>query len=832
MALTATLPDVSDNSRIVDVPSSGGGFISGLAQFGQQAIGSLATGQAYRDKKNLEAAQNDTAQAIQDDFKSAQSQLNPVPQDAIGATQRVVTAQQAANNGSLPQAAVDLHLESTIDDLYAKHPENKAAIATYMQSQGLDHYLFRDVKANIAAADDAVTQKRQAEDIAYNSAVRGGLINPSTATRQEGITLGQQYMALETQQKMATEQLANANVRSEISERDRKASLDAGNKNLVSSIIGDAGLRVGVLTDNLSVLSQEALSDPTGQKHTILKQAIPAIQQGIQTAKAAAIGQVYASGGGKDQADAVGQYYDAQAEGISKVWTGDLSKDSLNHQTVQGMQDQLSISAAQAFPIWSELGKLPGMANALPLMFGGDPAHALPKDVQASLTKELSGYSVGTPDGQFHLARAASILQGQLKLSDLSLPAAQKLIGTVNTAVVGNGKAIQAGDKTLATTQPFLNGLGQITDAAFQLTPGTNQASQLQASNLLSDRDTVNGLVTLARDKDQSATALPVVLSLNATAQKGILVAKTGDWQHNTGSLQTLRWNPTNQTVEQVLNEDAYQQYVRQAQTNAKQQYGSAASSDLNAQIAPVLTRQQVMAHTDDTLATRAKTINNYLDTFTRTYAVNPNNPPGITPKQAREAAFNGVPLDRQDPTTGKPIADFGTRVSALESQAATSTIQTVTNNAADRSKPLNEQNGMKTFTGAGYPANVAAGIVGNLDHESGYNPSNTAGDGGASHGIAQWNGDRLAELHSFAANQGKPWNDIDVQHQFILHELDIHPTWKAAITSTKTPEEAARAFNHYFEQSADEQSGNTAALQSRAANARRVYNTYAQAGQ
>ena len=69
-----------------------------------------------------------------------------------------------------------------------------------------------------------------------------------------------------------------------------------------------------------------------------------------------------------------------------------------------------------------------------------------------------------------------------------------------------------------------------------------------------------------------------------------------------------------------------------------------------------------------------------------------------------------------------------------------------------------------------------AAGIVGNLNRESklntgALNPGDGT-DGSDSIGIAQWNSTRANNLKSYANSQGKSWKSLNVQTDFIVHEL------------------------------------------------------------
>ncbi|KJC35651.1 hypothetical protein UP09_30985 [Bradyrhizobium sp. LTSP885] len=101
-------------------------------------------------------------------------------------------------------------------------------------------------------------------------------------------------------------------------------------------------------------------------------------------------------------------------------------------------------------------------------------------------------------------------------------------------------------------------------------------------------------------------------------------------------------------------------------------------------------------------------------------------------------------------------------------------------------------------FVGKGYTQEQAAGIVGNLVHESGLDPA-ASGDNGTSGGLAQFHNERLKALQAFAAERGKPATDFQTQLEFVDHEL--HTTegrTLAKLQAAKTPEDAAGAFIDY----------------------------------
>lgn len=76
-----------------------------------------------------------------------------------------------------------------------------------------------------------------------------------------------------------------------------------------------------------------------------------------------------------------------------------------------------------------------------------------------------------------------------------------------------------------------------------------------------------------------------------------------------------------------------------------------------------------------------------------------------------------------------------------------------------------------------GLPEHIADGFVMNFQDESGLNPGINEiepivpGSRGG-FGLSQWTGPRRKELEAFAAAQGKPVNDVDLQLDFLMQEL------------------------------------------------------------
>lgn len=109
----------------------------------------------------------------------------------------------------------------------------------------------------------------------------------------------------------------------------------------------------------------------------------------------------------------------------------------------------------------------------------------------------------------------------------------------------------------------------------------------------------------------------------------------------------------------------------------------------------------------------------------------------------------------------------------------------------------------MRFLVGKNLTTEQVAGIAGNLQRESNFNPTDINPSSGA-YGIAQWLGGRKDELQSKAN-----YSDLSVQLDFMWEELNgDESNALSKLQSTSTPEEAALSFEKFYERSGDTASG------------------------
>lgn len=73
---------------------------------------------------------------------------------------------------------------------------------------------------------------------------------------------------------------------------------------------------------------------------------------------------------------------------------------------------------------------------------------------------------------------------------------------------------------------------------------------------------------------------------------------------------------------------------------------------------------------------------------------------------------------------------------------------------------------------GAGYSEIATAAAMGNIQHESGFDPSTIEGGSGIGFGLVQWSYGRRTAMENYARSKGKNPSDVGVQIEYLLQEL------------------------------------------------------------
>ena len=116
---------------------------------------------------------------------------------------------------------------------------------------------------------------------------------------------------------------------------------------------------------------------------------------------------------------------------------------------------------------------------------------------------------------------------------------------------------------------------------------------------------------------------------------------------------------------------------------------------------------------------------------------------------------------------------------------------------------------------GAGYSKEAAAGVLGNIEAESGFDPNIIEGGTGIGFGLCQWSYGRRTQIEQYAASKGKEPGDLNTQIEFLIAEItpgggadgfanyqlvEYNGYSPSDWENASTPEDAAIAFCWSFE--------------------------------
>lgn len=160
----------------------------------------------------------------------------------------------------------------------------------------------------------------------------------------------------------------------------------------------------------------------------------------------------------------------------------------------------------------------------------------------------------------------------------------------------------------------------------------------------------------------------------------------------------------------------------------------------------------------------------------------------------AEGVTSSGIPIVKKNPT---PI-ELQSRMTMGYTPVEES--QQQTHSSVGKGVVGDKKKAMDFFISKGLSAHAAAGIVGNLMHESSLN-TGAVGDKNTSIGIAQWHLDRADKLKTFAKRRGTDWKDFDTQLEFLLHELNTdYSGVLSKLMSAKNSDQASDIFLEEFE--------------------------------
>lgn len=785
-SLTGTLETVNSGKPVTEGKKVASSFIGGLSDWATKAVSvaapAIAQAGSDRLKSNVTKTMFDTI-------------LGP------GGADELKAVQDAESQGSVPVGTSNTRIEAAARTALKNHPGREFEVVKVFSDLGMTPAILQNF--NFQMAQEAAGQK-------------GVIYNTETALKAASDA------GFDVQPNNLAEAEAYG-LRALIAENDYKRALDFAR---ASSGGGSSTGNTSASKTTAQLVSSTALSAWYTRSEPILVTARAMVISAGDDAQQQAMmvklrPQLYAameaefrniqgsmSAAGIMDADAlkdVQTRFDADRKAIDDLFNASFVQ---NEQTLKILQDGFALDSRTALSTYSLLKEVVGQPTVNSI-FQGDFLSSLPAETRQNFTQELNAFAKTTTmvglnakaAGAMHMTNLIKIWKGETKLSELTSSDAQKrLMGPLISGTINMARTIKGGGGDESTRKAFLNGSQEITTAASFLEISNDPKQQTyirNATNSVAHPEIAETLKVLKRDNPTDPVVSAQINASRVTTAKMIKVTygsgpnqtKDGIWsveQGKDGKYYTQR------------HDAAYYKAFDQAQREVMQ--NNMEGGDLTLEdLIPLIQKPPA------DMVTKVDNLNLQVGFLVRTHELDDEGFKGVTPVELR--LFYGhkdiVPTSAEGKKRTTASQDWMANYMTFQRQLQEPP-KPIELTAPQATQAPTSFKGAKVsvgdlvsrFRSYGVPDVVAAGIIGNIDAESSFDPNAVNPNGGA-RGLIQWlSKDRLAN----AKNNGFDLNNVDDQIAFIVWELNNSENEaKKKIMLAKTPEEAANLVGKWY---------------------------------
>ena len=504
-----------------------------------------------------------------------------------------------------------------------------------------------------------------------------------------------------------------------------------------------------------------------------------------------------------DSLKAIDNQFDADRKSIDDLFGASFTQTD---QIMTLFQNQFKLDSRTALRTYSLLSEVFGQATVNSI-FQGDFLSSLPQETRDSFAKEIEGFAQTSTMSNLtqktanalHMTNLIRIFKGQTKLSEItSADARKKLVPALVQGTIQLGATIKSGGGDAETRKAFLNSSAEISTAASFLEISNDPQQQgyiRNATNSIAHPEIAEALKVLKRDNPVDPVVNAQINASRTTAAKLVKVTynsgpnktKDGVWEvkqdEKTGKYYTQR------------NDAAYSRELAAAKaevTRTNMEGGRATLQDFSA----------VLDRPPPDMKTKVDNLNLQVGFLVRTHELDDEGFKGVTPVELR--LFYGhrdiVPQsakgDKVKTVTENWMDQYRTFEKQLQEPPKPVELNIPKPSESFQGAKVSVGDLVSRFRSYGVPDVVAAGIIGNIDAESSFDPRAVNPTSGAK-GLIQWlSKDRLNN----AKNNGFDLNNVEDQIAFIIWELNNSESRaKQELMKAKTPQEAAEIFAEYY---------------------------------
>lgn len=552
-----------------------------------------------------------------------------IPQEAVSAATDLNRMQRGVQQGRVSQAAYDMQLERLQAEFFQKFPDQRAEIAAYFQSRGLEHYMFRAFREEKAAYENEQTAQARADQTQFDYAASRGLVTSNTSL-EDGARIGREAMAAQAQIEAAKERATAIRENQKMDREEREAALKASGQDAVNGVITQIGVAVQPLMDQTALAISGAGTD--AERQTVLAEYKTQALAALSVAEQRAYVEVAAAGGSEDARKAVREMFGSYRESINTLYT---SSFEANTMAMKNMQASFNLTAGRAAPMYNRVVSLIGQpaANAL---FGDPQGFAqLAPEVVESVKREMNNFDPSSERGTVSLARMIGYMRGEVGLQDLQPNEAAQYVRANGASLLANQRAVVGGD--MSAINPWMTNYANMTEAMVELGPTTTTAAGLKTATGYVATPAARQVLDQARKQDPEYGAALTQASRAASA-RGLEIGRT---LPDSGIFKS-RYNEQTGRFEATLSRADYDRW----RGNADQVEGVAAAFGAAPGLASgqrVPTYEEMRRRVPQDLNDKLIVLNANLEHLVQTDKYDPAIPSGVTPKERRSMYATGT---------------------------------------------------------------------------------------------------------------------------------------------------------------------------------------------
>lgn len=743
---------------------------------------------------------------------------------AVGEQVRTIeTTQAAVNQGTLNPLALKAVVGDAIQEILATHPTVSPDILyASLEKMGIKNTGFAEISREYADR----THRDAADRELYDKMVDAGRSSlpfelqnaPEYQDPNVLATLGQDILLQDAQVerlgKQATlqgQQIANTKASKEMDDSQR---IEEASNLITQGIYSKFAPILNTFPDLFASLGEPG-SNPAAE----------AKLQEYEQVLTAAIPQIIESSLSKWATQIPGKSRDELRTEFQKVFENSIlaplrTRESGMGKILKTMQDNLGVKAVIAMPLLAQL-----KSAGVNLDFAEIAMASLDQNEREQLGKELIGLTNDPVKGltestaKAWLGKMMALAQGDSTLNNLNLspPEARKAFRTIRAMNGTTAAAIQEGKATDAQVDTYRNTQMEIAVQAGQISPGSDGLIQ------------ANGILSLA-GSDVSGKWNYTRKTLGALIAKGdeeASIAGTATRASMAKLVISLARSPS------IGNNQGYSVYFDKEAGVFKLKAPS--NKPGAAQRAFGITKDYPTPPPPRELTKIASALNTGIDFLVKTGEWESDAPKGTT-VELRKFYANGTPTrdmlaqaqkaKKDGNTVSKSMKAFDKVIADIRGGNFTIDVPEIAGSGGvgidahgNAVLPEAAKRMSQAASSAGLNPIVTAGMLANVQHESGFNPS-ASGDGGTALGFFQHRQDRadkFKEIIGVSPNKATPEQAV----KFFVHELNnpeeagMTADQVKEILSASSAAEAAMLIQKYYERpkTVDRARGATAGL-------------------